>query len=78
MKLVSVDLDAAGSLVSGNSLDCPSSLFRFTPRSGLSIPVPTGTTVVKVPGALGLSGSAPQTCQGVTVAVRGVKAGFST
>ena len=78
MTLTGVALDSGGSIVSGNTLDCASNLFRFTPKSGLSIAIPNGTTVVRIPGAVGLSGSAPQTCSGVTASVKGVKATFST
>lgn len=49
----------------------------FIPQSGLTIPIPAGTSLVKVPGALSVSASVPTECQGSLLTVP-VSATFST
>lgn len=56
---------------------CPPSNLTANVTSGLSVPVPAGTSDIKVPGAFHLASSAPTGCQGSSLTTD-IKLTFST
>jgi hypothetical protein len=59
--------------VTGAAGTCPadSSTATFANKAGLSIPVPVGSSIVTIPNAVTLLGSASNGCQGATFAKTG-------
>jgi hypothetical protein len=73
-----IALNGGPATITPSSGSCPASDFTFNPQTGLNIPVPQGTTVVVVPGAITLKSTASTDCQNLTVDVGNINSQFST
>ncbi|TPW78300.1 hypothetical protein [Schumannella sp. 10F1B-5-1] len=70
VRIPSLKLGAAGITVdAAHRTACPASNFAFTPSSTGWDVAATGSTAITLPGALGLSASAPSGCQGAVATV---------
>lgn len=70
----------AGAVVnpSGAGPGCSGSSFTVNDVSGLSIPIPPGSSQVTVPGGLSAASGTSQDCQGADLNLSGVQLRFST
>lgn len=75
--LVLTALTVNGAPIVNGAAGCLSSNVTTASKTGLSIPVPAGTSQVSVPGVFTLAATAPIACMGVTID-QDVQATFST